>query len=168
MGNNSDSSIHPIGCPLSMKSIACTQPRHVATPSVAQRVASEMDVKIGDEVGYLIRFEGVTSRTIISNYITDDSLLREAMSHQDLVQYHTIVLSEVQERVLATVILIGYLRLLAVRRPELKAVIMSSTLDAKAFQIYFQNARQFAIPGRSYPVEIFYIPEPELKNRSED
>lgn len=127
-----------------------------------------MDANIGDEVGYLIRFEEVTSSKIISKFITDGSLLREAMSDQDLEQYHTIILDEVHERALATEILMGYLRLLAVWRLELKAVIMSSTLYAKAFQIYFKNARQFAIPWRTYPVEIFCIPEPELKNRSED
>lgn len=128
---------------------------------VAQRVASEMDVKIGDEVGYRIRFEEVTSSKTILKYITDSSLLREAMDDHDLEQYDTIILDEAHERTLATDILMGHLRLLAVRRPELKVIIMSSTLDAKAFQSYFKTARRFAILGRAHPVKIFYTSKPE-------
>lgn len=141
------------------KSIACTQPRRVDT--VAQRVASEMDVKIGDEVGYRIRLEEVTSSKTILKYITDSSLLREAMDDHDLVEYDTIILDDAHERTLATDILMGHLRLLAVRRPELQVVIMSSTLDVESFQGYFKTARKFAILGRAHPVEVFYTYKPE-------
>lgn len=79
---------------------------------VAQRVASEMDVKIGDEVGYRIRFEEVTSSKTILKYITNSSLLREAMDDHDLEQYDTIILDEAHERTLATGILMAHLRLL--------------------------------------------------------
>lgn len=125
--------------------------------TVAQRVASEMDVKIGDEVGYRIRFEEVTSSKTILKYITNSSLLREAMDDHDLEQYDIIILDEAHERTLASM---GHLRLLTVRRPELEVIIMSSTPDVKAFQSYFKTARQFAILGRAHPVEIFCTYKP--------
>lgn len=128
---------------------------------MAKRVASEMDVKIGDEVGYRIRFEDVTSPKPILKYMTDGSLLREAISCHDLEQYGTIILDEVHERTVATDVLMAHLKHLALRRPELKVIIMSATLDAKGFQMYFKNAPQFEILGRTHPVEIYYTPKPE-------
>ena len=102
------------------KCIACTQPRRVATSSVAQRVASEMDVKIGDEVGYRIRFEDVTSPKTVLKHMTDGSLLREAMSDHDLEQYGAIILDKVHERTIVTDVLMAHLKYLALRRPALK------------------------------------------------
>lgn len=143
------------------KRIACTQPRRVATSSIAQRVADEMDVKIGDEVGYRIRFENVTSPKTILKYMTGGSLLREAMIDHNLERYDTIILDEVHERTLATDVLMAHLRILASRRPELKVIIMSATLDANKFRDYFKNAPQIEILGRTHPVEIYYTPKPE-------
>ncbi|ESZ94725.1 putative pre-mRNA splicing factor RNA helicase (Prp43) [Sclerotinia borealis F-4128] len=146
---------------LSGKLVACTQPRRVAAMSVAQRVANEMDVKLGDEVGYSIRFEDVTSSKTILKYMTDGMLLREAMHDHNLTRYSCIILDEAHERTLATDILMGLLKEVALRRPDLKIVIMSATLDAQKFQKYFNDAPLLAVPGRTYPVEIFYTPEPE-------
>ena len=143
------------------KLVACTQPRRVAAMSVALRVANEMDVKLGDEVGYSIRFEDVTSQKTILKYMTDGMLLREAMNDHDLQRYSTIILDEAHERTLATDILMGLLKEVAIRRPDLKIVIMSATLDAQKFQTYFNDAPLLAVPGRTYPVEIFYTQEPE-------
>lgn len=143
------------------KIVACTQPRRVAAMSVARRVADEMDVNLGDEVGYSIRFEDVTSQKTILKYMTDGMLLREAMNDNDLQRYSTIILDEAHERTLATDILMGLLKGVAARRPDLKIIIMSATLDAQKFQIYFNNAPLLAVPGRTHPVEIFYTPEPE-------
>ena len=143
------------------KLIACTQPRRVAAMSVAQRVAQEMDVKLGEEVGYSIRFEDMTSQKTILKYMTDGMLLREAMNDHDLKRYSTIILDEAHERTLATDILMGLLKEVVVRRPDLKLVIMSATLDAQKFQRYFNDAPLLAVPGRTHPVEIFYTPEPE-------
>ena len=148
-----------------MKLVACTQPRRVAAMSVAQRVANEMDVKLGEEVGYSIRFEDVTSQRTILKYMTDGMLLREAMNDHDLKRYSTIILDEAHERTLATDILMGLLKEVAVRRPDLKIIIMSATLDAQKFQTYFgisgDPAPLLAVPGRTHPVEIFYTTEPE-------
>lgn len=129
--------------------------------SVAQRVANEMDVTLGDEVGYSIRFEDVTSQKTILKYMTDGMLLREAMNDNNLNRYSTIILDEAHERTLATDTLMGLLKEVANRRPDLKIVIMSATLDAQKFQSYFNDAPLLAVPGRTHPVEIFYTPEPE-------
>lgn len=143
------------------KLVACTQPRRVAAMSVAQRVANEMDVTLGDEVGYNIRFEDVTSQKTILKYMTDGMLLREAMNDNNLNRYSTIILDEAHERTLATDTLMGLLKEVAQRRPDLKIVIMSATLDAQKFQSYFNDAPLLAVPGRTHPVEIYYTQEPE-------
>ncbi|KAJ5764472.1 Pre-mRNA-splicing factor ATP-dependent RNA helicase PRP43 [Penicillium manginii] len=143
------------------KMVACTQPRRVAAMSVAQRVAEEMDVKLGDEVGYSIRFEDKTSSKTLLKYMTDGMLLREAMNDHNLSRYSTIILDEAHERTMATDVLMGLLKEVVARRADLKIIIMSATLDAQKFQRYFLDAPLLAVPGRTHPVEIFYTPEPE-------
>ncbi|KAI5798953.1 P-loop containing nucleoside triphosphate hydrolase protein [Geopyxis carbonaria] len=143
------------------KQVACTQPRRVAAMSVAKRVADEMDVVLGEEVGYNIRFEDKTGPKTILKYMTDGMLLREAMNDHNLDRYSCIILDEAHERTLATDILMGLLKEVAERRPDLKIIIMSATLDAQKFQSYFNDAPLLAVPGRTHPVEIFYTPEPE-------
>jgi len=122
------------------KLIACTQPRRVAAMSVAKRVADEMDVKLGEEVGYTIRFEDCTSPKTILKYMTDGMLLREALHDNKLSRYSTLILDEAHERTLATDILMGLLKDIAKRRPDLKIIVMSATLDAAKFQNYFNSA----------------------------
>lgn len=146
---------------LNNKMIACTQPRRVAAMSVAQRVAAEMDVKLGEEVGYSIRFEDMTSSKTILKYMTDGMLLREAMHDHGLTRYSTIILDEAHERTMSTDVLMGLLKEVVKRRPDLKIIVMSATLDAQKFQRYFNDAPLLAVPGRTHPVEIFYTPEPE-------
>ena len=134
---------------LTGKQVACTQPR----------VADEMDVELGEEVGYNIRFENNSGPKTILKYMTDGMLLREAMEDHDLTRYSCIILDEAHERTLATDILMGLLKQVSVRRPDLKIIIMSATLDAEKFQNYFNNAPLLAVPGRTHPVEIYYTPE---------
>ncbi|KAH6909263.1 ATP-dependent RNA helicase Prp43 [Coprinopsis sp. MPI-PUGE-AT-0042] len=153
------------------KIVGCTQPRRVAAVSVAQRVAEEMDVKLGKQVGYAIRFEDVTEPgTTFLKYMTDGLLLREAMSDPDLTRYSTIILDEAHERTLSTDILMSLLKSIVRRRKDLKIVIMSATLDAAKFQKYFSTfeghegiieAPILKVRGRTHPVEVFYTPEPE-------
>jgi len=146
---------------LNGKMVACTQPRRVAAMSVAQRVAQEMDVPLGEEVGYSIRFEDKTSPNTILKYMTDGMLLREAMNDHNLSRYSTIILDEAHERTLATDVLMGLLKGVVERRKDLKLIVMSATLDAQKFQKYFNDAPFLPVPGRTHPVEIFYTPEPE-------
>lgn len=140
--------------------VACTQPRRVAAMSVAARVAEEMDVTLGDEVGYSIRFEACTSSKTLLKYLTDGMLLRESMNDNRLSQYGIIILDEVHERTLSTDILMGVLKQLILKRKDIKIVVMSATLDAGKFQSYFDNSPLLNVPGRTHPVEIMWANAP--------
>ncbi|CCJ31078.1 unnamed protein product [Pneumocystis jirovecii] len=146
---------------LNGKQVACTQPRRVAAMSVAKRVSDEMDVVLGEQVGYSIRFEDCTSHKTILKYMTDGMLLREAMNDHLLSRYSCIILDEAHERTLATDILMGLMKEMSRKRPDLKIIIMSATLDAQKFQHYFFDAPLLAVPGRTHPVEVYYTQEPE-------
>eukprot|EP01102_Stenamoeba_stenopodia_P013557 TRINITY_DN4417_c0_g2_i2.p1 TRINITY_DN4417_c0_g2~~TRINITY_DN4417_c0_g2_i2.p1 ORF type:complete len:710 (+),score=185.78 TRINITY_DN4417_c0_g2_i2:150-2279(+) len=144
------------------KIVGCTQPRRVAAMSVAKRVSDEMDVVLGQEVGYSIRFEDVTSDRTFLKYLTDGMLLREAMDDPLLSRYSVIILDEAHERTLSTDILFGLIKeVLKNRKNDLKLIVMSATLDAKKFQDYFDSAPLLTVPGRTHPVEIYYTPEPQ-------
>ena len=136
--------------------IACTQPRRVAAMSVAKRVAEEMDVKLGDHVGYSVRFDDCSSNDTLLKYLTDGMLLREAMKDPNLEKYQIVILDEAHERTLATDILFGLMKEVLKRRSDLKLIVMSATLNAEKFQQYFEGAPLLSVPGRLYPVEIMY------------
>ncbi|XP_049934854.1 pre-mRNA-splicing factor ATP-dependent RNA helicase DEAH1-like isoform X2 [Nymphaea colorata] len=141
--------------------IGCTQPRRVAAMSVAARVAQEMGVKLGHEVGYSMRFEDCTSDRTILKYMTDGMLMRELLGEPDLGSYSVIMVDEAHERTLSTDILFGLVKDIARFRPELKLLISSATLDAEKFSDYFDSSPIFKIPGRRFPVEIHYTKAPE-------
>ena len=124
--------------------------------SVAKRVSEEMDVDLGGLVGYTIRFEDKSSRETRLKYLTDGMLLRESMIDPMLSKYQVVVLDEAHERTLSTDILFGLLKEILPKRPELKVVVMSATLNAERFQQYFTGSPLIDGPGRMYPVEIFY------------
>ncbi|THD19419.1 Pre mRNA splicing factor ATP dependent [Fasciola hepatica] len=143
------------------KKIGCTQPRRVAAMSVAARVAQEMSVKLGGDVGYSIRFEDCTSDRTVIKYMTDGMLLREFLTEPDLGAYSVMMIDEAHERTLHTDILFGLVKDVARFRPDLKLLISSATLDAEKFAAFFDDAPVFRIPGRRYPVDIYYTKAPE-------
>lgn len=141
--------------------IGCTQPRRVAAMSVAKRVAEEVGCKLGQEVGYTIRFEDCTSPDTKIKYMTDGMLQREVLVDPNLRRYSVIMLDEAHERTIATDVLFGLLKKTLKRRPDLKVIVTSATLDADKFSEYFNQCPIFTIPGRTFPVEIMYSKEPE-------
>lgn len=141
--------------------IGCTQPRRVAAMSVAKRVAEEVGCEVGSEVGYAVRFDDRTSRETVIKYMTDGHLQREIIMDPDLKRYSVIMLDEAHERTIATDVLFGLLKKTVKRRPDLKIIVTSATLDADKFSSYFNEAPIFTIPGRTFPVEILYSKEPE-------
>ncbi|KAI5464935.1 P-loop containing nucleoside triphosphate hydrolase protein [Mariannaea sp. PMI_226] len=141
--------------------IGCTQPRRVAAMSVAKRVAEEVGCKLGEEVGYTIRFEDCTSPMTKIKYMTDGMLQREILVDPDMRRYTCIMLDEAHERTISTDVLFALLKKALKRRPDLKVIVTSATLDADKFSAYFNECPIFTIPGRTFPVEILYSREPE-------
>lgn len=153
--------LHEAGYTQGGKMVACTQPRRVAAMSVAARVAEEMGVRLGQECGYSIRFEDCTSDRTVVKYMTDGMLLREFLTNPDLGSYSAIMIDEAHERTLSTDILFGLVKDIARFRPDLKLLISSATLDADKFSEFFDDAPIFFVPGRRFPVDIHYTPQPE-------
>ncbi|KAI7741710.1 hypothetical protein M8C21_026510 [Ambrosia artemisiifolia] len=140
--------------------IAVTQPRRVAAVSVSRRVAQELDVRLGDEVGYAIRFEDRTSERTCIKYLTDGVLLRESLSDPELKQYSVIILDEAHERSLNTDILMGLMkRLIRLRASNLKVLVTSATLDGEKVSKFFDDCPILNVPGKLFPVEISYSVE---------
>jgi ATP-dependent helicase HrpA len=146
--------------------IACTQPRRVAALSVSKRVAEEMKVGWGREVGCKVRFEDRTSRDTVVKFLTDGMLLAEVQGDPRLQEYDTIIIDEAHERSLNIDFLLGHLRRLTVERPDLRVVITSATIDTAAFSKAFENAPVIEVSGRTFPVEIIYQPLDEFGDDS--
>ncbi|KAL3522410.1 hypothetical protein ACH5RR_015244 [Cinchona calisaya] len=158
--------------------IACTQPRRLAVQSVASRVAEEMGVKLGEEVGYTIRFEDITNTDLTRiKFLTDGVLLREMMDDPLLSKYSVIMVDEAHERSLSTDILLGLLKKIQRRRPELRLIISSATIEAKSISAFFATSKRhqgpeseedvpstepaiLSVEGRGFNVEIFYVEDP--------
>lgn len=155
--------LYDAGYSSSGKVIACTQPRRLAAISIARRVAYEMHAgKVGKLVGYSVRFEDRTSEDTKIKYMTDGLLLREIISDPDLSAYSVIMLDEAHERTVATDVLFALLKAAVARRPDLRIVVTSATLDASKYGSYFGNAPIVRIPGRMFPVTIEWAEQPIL------
>lgn len=140
--------------------IGCTQPRRVAAMSVAKRVSEEVGCRLGEEVGYTIRFEDMTSPSTRIKYMTDGILQREILLDPLLQKYKVIMLDEAHERTIATDTLFGLVKKTLKKRPDMKLIVTSATLDAEKFSEYFNKCPIFTIPGRTFPVELLYSSEP--------
>lgn len=140
--------------------VGCTQPRRVAASSVAKRVADERGCKVGELVGYSIRFEDVTSEATKIKYMTDGILLHETMSDPLLQQYSVIIMDEAHERSLNTDVLFGIMKKVLKERSDLKLIVTSATMNSERFSDFFGGVPIFTIPGRTFPVQTFYQKSP--------
>ncbi len=138
--------------------IACTQPRRIAARTVAMRVANELESPLGHAVGYKVRFSDRLSPDSYIKFMTDGILLAETQSDRFLNAYDTIILDEAHERSLNIDFLLGYLKQLLPKRPDLKVIITSATIDTRRFSAHFNNAPIIEVSGRTYPVEVHYRP----------
>ena len=138
--------------------IGHTQPRRLAARSVSQRIAEEVGEKLGESIGFKVRFNEQGSQDSIVRLMTDGILLAELTNDRFLSKYDTIIIDEAHERSLNIDFIMGYLKQLLPKRPDLKVIVTSATLDVNRFSQYFNNAPIFEVEGRSYPVEVRYRP----------
>jgi ATP-dependent helicase HrpA len=138
--------------------IGHTQPRRLAARSVAERIADELGTPLGETVGYQVRFTEQVSDTSLVKIMTDGILLAEIQHDRHLQRYDTIIIDEAHERSLNIDFLLGYLKRLLPRRPDLKLIITSATIDPERFSRHFDDAPILEVSGRTYPVEIRYRP----------
>ncbi|MFP5340191.1 MAG: ATP-dependent RNA helicase HrpA, partial [Gammaproteobacteria bacterium] len=147
--------------------IGHTQPRRIAASSVAKRIAEELKTPLGEVVGYKVRFQDRLSKDASVKLMTDGILLAETQTDPDLRAYDTLIIDEAHERSLNIDFLLGYLRQLLPRRPDLKVIVTSATIDADRFARYFESKRGPApvlmVSGRTYPVEVRYRPFEESR-----
>lgn len=138
--------------------IGHTQPRRLAARTVAQRIADELGTPLGDAVGYTVRFTVQASDSTLIKLMTDGILLAEIQRDRRLLRYDTLILDEAHERSLNIDFLLGYLRELLPRRPDLKVIVTSATIEPERFAKHFHDAPIVEVSGRTYPVEIRYRP----------
>lgn len=148
--------------------LGCTQPRRVAALSVAQRIAEELGVTYGNEVGAKIRFTDQTKKNTLIKVMTDGILLNEIQDDPLLKKYEAIVIDEAHERSLNIDFILGFLRLLSEKRKDLKIIITSATIDTETFSKAFDNAPIIEVSGRMYPVDLIYRPLEEILEDSGD
>ncbi len=139
--------------------IGHTQPRRLAARAVAQRIAEELESVPGELVGYKVRFNDTVADTTAVKLMTDGILLAELQRDRDLRAYDTLIIDEAHERSLNIDFILGYLHSLLPRRPDLKVIITSATIDVDRFSRHFDNAPVIEVSGRSFPVEVRYLGE---------
>jgi ATP-dependent helicase HrpA len=140
------------------KRIGVTQPRRIAATSVAARVAKELDCQLGKEVGYQIRFEDRTSDETWVKFMTDGILLAEIQGDRLLREYDTLIVDEAHERSLTIDFILGWLKGILPKRPDLKVIISSATIETTRFSAFFADAPVIEVEGRTFPVEVLYEP----------
>ncbi len=141
--------------------IGHTQPRRLAARTVAKRIAEELKTELGKEVGYKIRHQDVTNEQSYIKLMTDGILLAELQQDRYLNQYDTLIIDEAHERSLNIDFILGYLKQLTPKRPDLKVIITSATIDVARFSTHFDNAPVIEVSGRTFPVDVLYRPMQE-------
>ena len=156
-------------CNMENKMICITQPRRIAAISISERVSEEMNTRIGELVGYSVRFKEKMSKKTKIKYLTDGMLIRECIIDKNLSKYKYIILDEVHERSIHTDILMMICKdlILNKKRKELKLIIMSATLNPKKYMDYFHTNSLLKIEGRKFPVKVFNISEEEENTKKE-
>jgi ATP-dependent helicase HrpA len=144
--------------------IGHTQPRRIAANTVANRIAEELKTTLGDKVGYQVRFSDQSTENTLIKVMTDGILLAEIQNDPFLNKYDTLIIDEAHERSLNIDFLLGYLKQLLPKRPDLKLIITSATIDLERFSQHFNNAPIIEVSGRTYPVEVWYRPLYEFEN----
>jgi len=147
--------------------IGHTQPRRIAARSVANRIAEELNSPLGDVVGYQVRFTDQVSDNTAIKLMTDGILLAEIQNDRYLSRYDTIIIDEAHERSLNIDFLMGYLNQLLPKRPDLKVIVTSATIDVEKFSKHFKDAPILSVSGRTYPVELLYRPLLETDSESQ-
>ena len=150
--------------------IGHTQPRRLAARSVASRIAEELQVSVGEQVGYQVRFTDHSNERSLVKLMTDGILLAESQHDRFLNRYDTLIIDEAHERSLNIDFLLGYIKLILPKRPDLKVIITSATIDVERFSKHFDHAPVIEVSGRTYPVETLYRPveDLELEGREAD
>ncbi|MDR0361161.1 MAG: ATP-dependent RNA helicase HrpA [Planctomycetota bacterium] len=148
--------------------IGVTQPRRLAAMSVSARTARELGVPLGGEIGFQVRFQAKTRPTTLVKFMTDGILLNEIQRDRDLLAYDTIILDEAHERNLDTDLLLGCIKRILPHRPEFRLIVSSATLDTARFSGYYNGAPAIEIEGRTYPVEVRYVPPAEDEDDDPD
>src|SRR5690242_16668759 len=148
--------------------IGHTQPRRIAARTVAERIAEELDTEIGQAVGYTVRFTDEVGPTTLVKLMTDGILLAEIQRDRLLTRYDTIIVDEAHERSLNIDFILGYLKQLLPRRPDLKVIVTSATIDPERFARHFDDAPVVEVSGRTYPVEVRFRPLDESEDEEED
>ncbi len=165
-GSGKTTQLPKICLELGRQKIGHTQPRRIAARSVAERIAEELHTELGDLVGYQVRFTDRTSKAGRVKVMTDGILLAELQRDRQLRRYDTIIVDEAHERSLNVDFLLGYLKQLLPRRPDLKVIITSATIDVERFSEHFGDAPVVEVTGRTYPVEVRYRPLMALRDGS--
>ena len=148
--------------------IGHTQPRRLAARSIANRIAEELQAEVGATVGYKVRFKDKVGPKTCLKLMTDGILLAEVQGDRYLNDYDTLIIDEAHERSLNIDFLLGYLKQLLPKRPDLKLIITSATIDTERFSRHFDNAPVIEVTGRTYPVEVRYRPLLEDKKSEDD
>ena len=153
---------------LGRTSIAHTQPRRIAARAVAERISEELKVELGGLVGYQVRFTDKVSAETKVKVMTDGILLNAMQRHRNLEQYDTIIIDEAHERSLNIDFLLGYLKQLLPKRPDLKVIVTSATIDPESFSKHFNDAPIIEVSGRTFPIEVRYRPTAREANDDTD